>query len=113
MGRKKLTIEEMHKLANRQNGNCLSKEYTDSKTKLQWQCEKGHIFLKAPSLVRQEKWCPICAKDSVVKKIIDKTFSKVKEIAKMKGGECLSNTYKNHFYYAIFCTNWTPFFLSY
>jgi hypothetical protein len=55
-----LTITEMHNLAGHNKGLCLSNEYINSKTKLRWQCENGHIFEARPGNVKSGKWCPIC-----------------------------------------------------
>ncbi len=60
-GSAKLTIEDMHALAQERNGKCLSNEYVNSLTKLQWQCEKGHIWNTTPGIVKEGCWCPVCA----------------------------------------------------
>jgi thiol-disulfide isomerase/thioredoxin len=57
----KLTIEQMQELAKSKGGKCLSKEYINSYTKLNWQCKEGHIWQATPSGVRNSyRWCPIC-----------------------------------------------------
>ena len=44
------------------NGLCLSTEYINSKTKMLWQCEKGHQWLAVWSHVNySESWCPDCS----------------------------------------------------
>ena len=40
---KKLTIEEMQKIAKSRGGSCNSSEYFNSKTKLQWECQEGQL----------------------------------------------------------------------
>src|ERR1700748_2300192 len=47
-GSKKLTIEDMHKVATERGGKCLSETYFNSKTKLEWECEFGHKWFAAP-----------------------------------------------------------------
>lgn len=60
-GTEKLTIEEMQTLAHDRGGKCLSEEYTNSFTKLRWQCSQGHEWLAAPLNIKtQGTWCPHC-----------------------------------------------------
>uniref|UniRef100_UPI004047EE3D zinc-ribbon domain-containing protein n=1 Tax=Algoriphagus sp. TaxID=1872435 RepID=UPI004047EE3D len=42
-------------------GNCLSKEYIDAKTKLEWQCKAGHSWFATPNHIKNGTWCPNCA----------------------------------------------------
>ncbi|OFX32547.1 MAG: hypothetical protein A2X08_03720 [Bacteroidetes bacterium GWA2_32_17] len=83
----KYTIEEMQQIAEARGGKCLSEKYTDNKTKLKWQCAKGHIWESA--IVIKGSWCPYCY--GHIKFGIDK----MKQIAKSKGGKCLSKEYVN------------------
>ena len=83
----RLTIEDMCKLATVRGGKCLSLEYIGSKTKLQWQCAKGHTWQATPSSVKTKTWCPDCA--GVVRLTIDQ----MRKTAKVRDGECLSQKY--------------------
>ena len=56
----RLTIEEMHKIAKSRRGKCLSKKYVNSKSKLKWECSRGHQWDTAPINIRQGTWCPKC-----------------------------------------------------
>jgi len=87
--KKRLTIEEMQKISRSRGGTCLSTDYINNRTKLQWECKKGHIWLARPADVKNGKWCPDCAG---VKKL---TIEKMKNIAESKGGKCLSKKYFN------------------
>jgi len=60
---KLLTIEVFQEMATRKHGKLLSTEYTNSKTKLKFECEKGHVFEKFPYSVRQGSWCPVCGRE--------------------------------------------------
>ncbi|MCP4130769.1 MAG: hypothetical protein GY754_07290 [bacterium] len=92
-GKKKLTIEEMRRMARKRGGRCLSKEYIDTGTKLKWECKEGHTWETAPSSIRTGTWCPECAwKKSVFNKRI-LTIEDMQERAKKRGGKCLSRTY--------------------
>lgn len=37
-------LQKAHELAIRKDGACLTKQYTDNKSKMQWQCGRGHIW---------------------------------------------------------------------
>lgn len=58
--KRKLTIEEMYKIALSRGGQCLSDEYIDSQTHLLWQCSKGHKWKAKPNNIKQGTWCPRC-----------------------------------------------------
>ena len=57
---KRHTIKDMHKIAKERNGKCLSTEYVNNKTKLNWQCSEGHEWSAVPSSVMKGSWCPTC-----------------------------------------------------
>lgn len=56
---------------------------------LEWECEKGHRWRANPNGIREGKWCLICAGKA------KKTIHEMREIAKERGGHCLSEDYKN------------------
>ncbi|MBT3514691.1 MAG: hypothetical protein HN474_05190 [Nitrospina sp.] len=87
---KKLTIEEMHQIARKRKGKCLSSIYINSKTPLNWQCQKKHVWPAMPLNVKNKKsWCGTCAKNK------KGTIEEMRLIANEKGGECLSKKYIN------------------
>jgi hypothetical protein len=64
LGSKRLTIEEMQKIAEERNGKCLSKEYINSDTKLEWMCSEGHTWEQSSRLIKNRgTWCPHCYKE--------------------------------------------------
>jgi hypothetical protein len=83
------SIERMKKLARRRGGYCLSSEYINSKSKLLWQCEKGHCWRAVPVSVRRGSWCPVCARNQKL------TLEELHWLAAQKGGKCLSEHYIN------------------
>lgn len=84
----KLTIEEMREIARSRGGKCLSESYTDIKTKLRWECDKGHQWMAQPVLVKHHKsWCPICAGNR------KQTIEDMQKLAEKFGGEVLSKKY--------------------
>lgn len=84
-GKQKLTIEEMHQLAEERRGKCLSEEYIDGYEKLKWQCEMGHFWEASPMHIKKGSWCPICSSNvsericrGIFEGIFSKTFPKSK-----------------------------------
>ncbi len=82
------TIEGLQLLAANKNGICISKKYINSKTKLTWQCNKGHTFRTIPYKIQKGAWCSICRKEEVI--INNKEMHC---IAAQKKGQCLSYEY--------------------
>jgi len=52
----------MRKLAQVKNGDCLSDQYYNSRTKLEWICENKHQWKAIPNSIQQGTWCPFCPK---------------------------------------------------
>ena len=83
-------IEQMKQLAIIRGGMCLSEEYINSKSKLKWQCKKGHIWEASQNSVECGKsWCPSCYGN------LKLTIEQMKRIAIKRGGVCLSEEYIN------------------
>ncbi len=98
-GRKILTIKEMREIANKRNGKCLSDRYINARTKLEWQCSKGHAWKTTPDGIKRGGWCPECAGKR-------KTIQDVQKLAISKGGKCLSEKYNGDKFHLIFeCKN--------
>tara|TARA_R110002072_G_scaffold53694_4_gene141517 strand:+ start:5260 stop:5631 length:372 start_codon:yes stop_codon:yes gene_type:complete len=55
-----LGIVEMNRLAATKKGKCLSNNYVNVKTKLTWECQKGHQFEATPDSIRKGRWCKKC-----------------------------------------------------
>jgi hypothetical protein len=56
----RLSIDDMHSLASKMNGKCLSYKYVNIKTKLLWECSLNHRWKATPQKIRLGGWCPIC-----------------------------------------------------
>jgi len=56
------TIMHMKKLASSKRGQCLSTEYINCKTRMKWQCDKGHKWSTVSSHIKNGTWCPVCAR---------------------------------------------------
>lgn len=87
-GKSKMTIEEMHAIAEKRGGKCLSKKYKNSRSKLTWQCSKGHSWQATPGSVKAGQWCAHCAG------VAKLTIKEMKLIAEGRNGKCLSSEYK-------------------
>jgi len=82
-------LEELKRIAILRGGECLSNEYIDNKTKLEFVCSKSHIWQATPNSIKDGTWCPECYLNK------DQYLEQIKKIAEMKGGICLSNEYFN------------------
>jgi len=57
-------IETFQKIALKRGGKCLSVNYVDSHTKLEFECSKGHSWKMAPGSIKNlGLWCKICKAD--------------------------------------------------
>lgn len=88
-GTAKKSLKDMQDLAKKKKGKFLSKSYENNHTKYQWECSEGHIWSAKSSNIKSGKWCPTCAKRAKV------TIGDMQEIAKKRGGKCLSDNFKN------------------
>jgi hypothetical protein len=90
---KKHTIEDCRALAEVRGGKCLSSEYKDNKTLIEWQCNKGHKWPASfHNILDGNTWCPECA-NSIRNTNKKCGIADCVEIAKRKGGVFLSKTY--------------------
>lgn len=92
-GKARRTIEEMKEIAIQRGGECLSENYVNAFTKLRWRCAKGHEWKAAAAYVKnRNSWCPTCSPDVVASKL-SLGLEEMHELAKIRGGECLSKDY--------------------
>ena len=83
-------IELCNKIANEKGGECISKNYLNSSTKMKWKCKEGHIWdTNFENIKLSDSWCPTCACNKSY------TIEYCQKIATEKDGECLSKEYKN------------------
>lgn len=87
------TIEEMQEIAKKYGGKCLSEEYFNSRTKLIWKCNKGHVFKKNQENIKAGQWCPECKKENIKENNRRKGLEKCIQLAKEREGELLSAKY--------------------
>jgi hypothetical protein len=83
------SLEKMRTLARERGGECLSKVYRRNEVKLRWRCALGHIWSATPGGIITGRWCPQCGGSQ------PKTIRDMRHVAAMRGGKCLSPTYRN------------------
>jgi ribosomal protein S27AE len=53
----------MVRIAKERGGLCLSKEYKNLKSKLEWRCKNNHDFWMTPNkVIHRNAWCPRCTR---------------------------------------------------
>ena len=77
---KKLTIQAMQQIAESRGGKCVSDTYVDNKTKLTWQCAKGHQWMATPSISSKAHGAPIVRGTA-------KTIQDMRRLAEPRGGD--------------------------
>ena len=85
----RLTLQEVQLIAARKEGQCLSLEYMDPAKPLRWKCAAGHEWQARGSSIRAGRWCPVCAHNQEL------SLQEMQEIARERGGRCLSTVYEN------------------
>ncbi len=103
--KKEYALENIKAIVAKHGFKCLSKEYINDATKLQFQCSEKHIWTASPNNIKKGSKCRKCADKQHGLKKRDKieTFYK---IAKKHGGKCLSTVYTlNHFKLKFQCAN--------
>lgn len=89
-------LERAKEHAISKGGQCLSIEYINSHSKLEWKCHsENHLswFANYTNILHSNTWCPECGKENYNNstKRLSNSLNKAKEYAMSKGGQCLSN----------------------
>ena len=88
-----LTLEDMHRLAAKSHGKCLSATYGGAHSHLEWECAKGHRWRAKPSNIKSGRWCPICRGEELSDKFRRTDALKFyREIAESRGGRLLTDS---------------------
>lgn len=86
--RKQDILNDLHNIAEKHGGKCLSEKYKNNAIKLKWQCKEGHVWEALPYSIQDGRWCFRCHNNN---KFL--TIKEMHEIAAMRGGICLSEKY--------------------
>jgi hypothetical protein len=81
-GNSKNTIQDAQLLALLKNGKCLSINYKDAHSYLEWECEDGHKWSAKYSNIQQGQWCPDCKykNEEIIRKfLINNNFEYIKQ----------------------------------
>jgi hypothetical protein len=54
-------LGELKQIARERGGLCLSSTYKGSKTKLLFECARGHQWRTTPYIIQKGSWCPKCS----------------------------------------------------
>lgn len=76
--RKKITINEINKLAKLRGGECTSKKYVSLKDPLEWMCKFEHKWSMSLDYLYRGSWCPNCTsyyKESICRGIMEGIFN--------------------------------------
>ena len=88
---KRAALQRLRDHAASKGGRCISAEYMNSRAKVQWKCECGNKWEATPNNVLHRRgWCPRCA---IKKRSL--SLRQLQEHAMKRGGECLSDEYRN------------------
>lgn len=87
--RSKYSLVDLHVFAAKYGGKCLAQEFVSVAEKVEWQCNKGHVWQSSFDMVLNGNWCRRCAYERH-----RLTIDEMQEIAHSRGGWCLSETYQ-------------------
>jgi hypothetical protein len=85
----RLNLHVLQQIAALKGGCCLSPICVNSSQPLRWKCAGGHEWLARAHSIRAGNWCPVCARNQRLR------LKEMRQIAKERGGRCLSASYKN------------------
>ncbi|TDR72971.1 hypothetical protein [Paludibacterium purpuratum] len=84
------TLQGVKAFARSRGLTCLSKHYIKNSQPLRWRCGKGHEWTTPLCNLRSGTGCPECYRERVYH-----TLQEMQDIAKARGGVCLSEHYGN------------------
>ncbi len=88
-------LKELRTIAESKGGSLLSTRYRNGKAKLRLRCEQGHEWRAIPNNVLRGHWCCVCGNERQGRAKAH-SIEMMRKVAATKGGECLSQTYRNN-----------------
>lgn len=85
--RRYIFVDEIRSEAEKRGYKLVSEKYDNENKQLEFLCDKNHTFYMSWRVFKRGNGCQICSKKK------RKTIEEIKEIAKNRGYECLSNEY--------------------
>lgn len=91
LARKINGIEELQKLAQKNDGKCLSLKYENIDAKYKWECKKGHKWKTSFYTIYKGSWCPRC-RESRGERLISQYLDRknIRYIREHKFVDCIS-----------------------
>lgn len=91
-------LNQCKEYAKTKDGECLSTEFKNIRTIMQWRCSAGHTFDRSYMFVEKGSWCHVCEKDDELVKD-DITLAECQDLAYIThGGVCLAYKYKRAYH---------------
>lgn len=84
---RKWTESDLREIAASKGGELLDKGFDGAAKKMEWKCDKGHVWSAAGYRIVSGAWCPTCAG------VIRPTIQDMRKIAVSRNGSCLSAEY--------------------
>lgn len=95
--RRQWALVDCQHYANVRGGRCLSKNYRDNVTKMQWICQKGHHWsARWGHMAAKGCWCPKCFHERASQLLRMDGLQIAAMLARKHGGKCLSTNYTNN-----------------
>jgi hypothetical protein len=95
----KITIDQIRQLVEDKGFKLLTTEYKRNSQKLDVMCSKGHLYHPTAKTLKRGGGCSVCYNETFARMKVKACPEKIQEaidIAKNKGGECLSDNYINN-----------------
>lgn len=87
-------LDRLQQIARQAGGECLSDRYAGRLATYRFRCGLGHEFEARASKILEGSWCKQCARLRHTKAVRDPNgLSRLQQLARQRGGECLSHTY--------------------
>jgi len=88
-------LERVRKVVEQRGGTLLSTEYVNSRSKLNIQCDEGHLFSSRPHDISKKSWCPNCKREKHLR-LMQANLRTVQELRKFAWieheGDCLATS---------------------
>jgi len=65
--KRRLSIKKTHLYAKKRGGSCITTNYVNTNSKLQWECAKGHKWSATSVIIKNGTWCQVCTRNSTIK----------------------------------------------
>ena len=89
-----MALAQMKAIGHSKGGTCLAEKYLNGESPMRFRCAEGHEWTTTPRRIRQGNWCELCSYKT--RKLSSRHgIGKLQEVAKSRGGECITSVYTN------------------